>query len=49
LGSEAIDSQQRAEVYRALQRYFAQQFYILPVYIAADVSLTKSTPCNFKK
>jgi ABC-type transport system substrate-binding protein len=49
LGSEAIDGQERAGVYRALQRYFAQQFYILPVYILADVSLTKATLCNFKK
>jgi hypothetical protein len=32
-----------------LQRYLAQQFSILPVYILADVSLTKATLCNFKK
>jgi class 3 adenylate cyclase/ABC-type transport system substrate-binding protein len=49
LGSETIDAAQRAGVYRELQRRWAQQFYVEPVFIVVNVTLTKPTLCNFKK
>jgi peptide/nickel transport system substrate-binding protein len=48
LGSEAIDSQARATVYRALQRYVSGLLDIVPVYMTADTTLTKPTLCNYK-
>jgi hypothetical protein len=32
-----------------LQRYFAQQFYYVPMYIVAAVTLKQPTLCNFKQ
>jgi peptide/nickel transport system substrate-binding protein len=49
LGTITFDAAQRANVYRALQRHFAQQFYVEPVLVTADITLTKPTLCNFKK
>jgi ABC-type oligopeptide transport system substrate-binding subunit len=49
LGSQTLDADQRAAVYRDLQRDIARQFYFEPVYIDADVTLAKPTLCNFKK
>jgi len=48
LGNESVDSDQRDGVYRELQHHVAQQFYVEPVFIAANVSLVKPTLCNFK-
>jgi ABC-type transport system substrate-binding protein len=48
LGNETVDSYQRDSVYRELQRHVAQQFYVEPVFIVANVSLVKPTLCNFK-
>jgi ABC-type transport system substrate-binding protein/class 3 adenylate cyclase len=49
LGSETPDGDQRASVYREVKRHIAQAFYLEPVFIVADVSLTRPTLCNFKK
>jgi class 3 adenylate cyclase/ABC-type transport system substrate-binding protein len=48
LGNETVDSDQRDGVYRELQRHVAQQFYVEPVSIVANLSLVKPTLCNFK-
>jgi hypothetical protein len=44
-----MDGQDRARVYLALQRYVSGLLDIVPVYINADITLTKPTLCNFKK
>jgi ABC-type transport system substrate-binding protein len=49
LGSVTQDVDQRIGIYHDLQRYFADQFYIEPLYIGADVTLTQPTLCNYKK
>ncbi|WIG61135.1 MAG: oligopeptide ABC transporter, periplasmic oligopeptide-binding protein OppA [Ktedonobacterales bacterium] len=49
LANQTLNDAQRALVLRNLQRYFAQQFYLEPVYVEADVELVKPTLCNFKK
>jgi hypothetical protein len=49
LGSEAVDSDQRATVYRALQRYVMGLLDMVPVYMTSNITLTKRTLCNFKK
>ena len=49
LGSQAVDGEQRAEVYRQLARHVTQQVDFVPVLIAPDVALVKPTLCNFKK
>jgi ABC-type transport system substrate-binding protein len=49
LGSQTPDPDQRAAVYRELQRHFALQFYAEPVFILADVALAKPTLCNYKQ
>ncbi len=48
LGGETLDSDQRANVYRGIERHMAQAFYVEPVFITADVALVKPTLCNFK-
>jgi class 3 adenylate cyclase/ABC-type transport system substrate-binding protein len=48
LGARTPDSAQSANVYREMQRYWAQQFYAEPVFIEANVELVKPTLCNFK-
>jgi peptide/nickel transport system substrate-binding protein len=48
-GSETLDQQQRAQVYRRLLGYLAQQLYIVPVFTDAEVALVKPTLCNFKE
>jgi ABC-type transport system substrate-binding protein len=48
LGARTPDSAQSANVYREMQRYWAQQFYVEPVFIEANVELVKPTLCNFK-
>jgi ABC-type transport system substrate-binding protein len=47
-GAQTTDLQQRAQVYRQLLRYLAQQLFVVPVFVDADVTLTKPTLCNFK-
>jgi ABC-type transport system substrate-binding protein len=47
-GAQVYDGDQRALVYQALQRYFAQQLYYVPTYILADVALKQPTLCNYK-
>src|SRR5258708_6109760 len=49
LGEKTPDPAQSASVFRDLQRYVAQQFYMEPVFILADVTLARPTLCNFKK
>jgi ABC-type transport system substrate-binding protein len=49
LGAQTPDAGQRIGVYRALDHYFAHQFYMQVLYVNADVTLTKRTLCNFKK
>jgi ABC-type transport system substrate-binding protein len=49
LGSRIQDGGQRAEVYKQLQRYMSEQFDFLPILLLSDVTLTKTTLCNFKK
>ena len=48
-GAQVVDPDQRAVVYQALQRYYTQQFYVVPVYIQADIALVQPRLCNFKK
>jgi ABC-type transport system substrate-binding protein len=43
------DPKQAAEIHKQRLRYIAQQFYVEPVLILADVALVKPTLCNFKK
>jgi ABC-type transport system substrate-binding protein len=49
LGAETQDYDQRASVFRDVKGHIAQQFYLEPVFIKADVALVKPTLCNFKK
>jgi hypothetical protein len=49
LGAQVPDAGQRTAVYRALDRYFAQQYYIEVAYILADVALVQPTLCNWKE
>jgi ABC-type transport system substrate-binding protein len=49
LGSHIQDGGQRAEVYEQLQRYVSEQFDFQPILLLSDVTLTKTTLCNFKK
>jgi hypothetical protein len=49
LGAQTIDAGQRAAVYGALQRYASGLLDIVPVYVLADIALTKPTLCNYKK
>jgi ABC-type transport system substrate-binding protein/class 3 adenylate cyclase len=49
LGAQVIDSDQRAAVYRALQRHVSGLLDIIPVYVMADIALNKPTLCNYKK
>jgi ABC-type transport system substrate-binding protein/class 3 adenylate cyclase len=48
LASRTPDPAQSDNVYRELQRYVAQQFYVEPVFTVANVELVKPTLCNFK-
>jgi hypothetical protein len=49
LGAETLDYDQRVIVFRQVKAHIAQQFYLEPVFITADVALVKPTLCNFKK
>jgi ABC-type transport system substrate-binding protein len=49
VGAQVLDAGQRTTVYRALDRYFAQQYYMEVAYILADVALVKPTLCNWKE
>jgi hypothetical protein len=49
LGSQTPNDDERAAVYKDLQRYVAKQFDFQPMFLQADVTLTKTTLCNFKK
>jgi ABC-type transport system substrate-binding protein len=49
LGQLTLDLDQRVEVYRELDRYFAQQYYMEVLYVGADVALIKPTLCNAKQ
>jgi ABC-type transport system substrate-binding protein len=49
LGSEALPGDQQATVYRALQRYVMGLLDMVPLYMTANITLTKPTLCNFKK
>ena len=48
LAAQTISEEQRTLILRSLQRYFSGQFYVEPVYVRADISLTKPTLCNIK-
>ncbi|HEX9035980.1 MAG TPA: ABC transporter substrate-binding protein [Ktedonobacterales bacterium] len=48
-GRQVLDFDQRVEIYRNLDRYFAQQFYMEVLYAQADVALVRPTLCNFKQ
>jgi class 3 adenylate cyclase/ABC-type transport system substrate-binding protein len=48
IGAQVFDADQRAGVYQALQRYFAQQLDYVPMYILADIALKQPTLCNYK-
>jgi ABC-type transport system substrate-binding protein/class 3 adenylate cyclase len=49
LGAKVIDAGQRAAVYQALDRYFAQQYYMEVVVTQANAALVKPTLCNWKE
>lgn len=49
VGEQTLDFDQRVEVYRVLDRYFAQQFYMEVLYAEADVALIMPTLCNVKQ
>ena len=48
LAAQTTSEEQRTLILRSLQRYFSGQFYVEPVYVRADISLTKPTLCNIK-
>ena len=48
LAAQTSSEEQRTAILHSLERYFSQQYYVEPLYIKADITLTKSTLCNFK-
>lgn len=49
LGTETVDGDQRAAVYKGIVRHVAEQADYMPVLILADITLVKPTLCNYKK
>lgn len=46
IGQQALDFDQRVEIYRGLDRYFAQQFYMEVLYSEANILLVSPHVCN---
>jgi ABC-type transport system substrate-binding protein/class 3 adenylate cyclase len=49
LANQIQDPSETVAIFRNLQPYLAGQYYMEPVFIAADIALLKPTLCNFKK
>lgn len=48
-GRQTLDEASRSAIYQELQRYMAQQFFFEPLYLQADIALTKSTLGNYQQ
>jgi ABC-type transport system substrate-binding protein/transcriptional regulator with XRE-family HTH domain len=48
LAAQTLSEENQALILKSLQRYFSQQFYIEPVMVRVDITLSKPTLCNFK-
>src|SRR5262249_46406027 len=49
IANQIQDPSENLAIFLNLQPYLARQYYMEPVFIAADVALLKPTLCNFKK